>query len=62
MLRVYAGSIEGPVGVGQKGGNATYSLGRWVGGWWGAVNGGGEAPESEKEEDCKEKIEMKKGR
>lgn len=51
-LGVYAGSTEGPMGVGQKGGNATYSLGRWVG-------GGG--TESEKEEDCKGKNRDEEG-
>lgn len=32
MLRVYAGSVEGPMGFGQKGGNATCSLGKGGGG------------------------------
>lgn len=49
MLRVYAGSVEGPMGFGQKGGNATCSLGK------GGGNGGGEAQKLRKKKIARKK-------
>lgn len=51
MLRVYAGSVEGPMGFGQKGGNATCSLGKGGGGG----NGGGEAQKLRKKKIARKK-------